>query len=489
MFLGLLALVTAVAAWAAAPEDDPDGPGPLPWRVGGELGFTVDVAAFPDSAAERLEVYLRLPPATLAALERQGEDSRLRVTVRLRNRFGAKQHEASLEFGVTARDTATGFGKVVSLPFSARGGAYRMQVRLEDVLSRKRGIAYLGRHVPRATTVEGEIRIPEPDRGLRLSDIEFTWGEAASGSAVSGDSATASEGIAGGRLPNPERLYGLLANELRARFQVRRGSDDRLPWHWRAVVLARDGREVAVRESTAAAGRTLTQDLSMDVSTEPAGGYELEVRTWLEGDARPVVRRAPFSIAWLRGSWDRNPRDLEDEVHFLFESEEEEAAFARMSPGEQERYLDRFWRDRDPTPGTAENQARLEFLGRVEHANRTWTRSGIGKGMFTDMGRVYIRHGEPDEILRQVIPAGDQTLTQLLQQLEITEDRSTGSISSKGLGGDVRPFEVWVYDGIRARPITAKPDPNTDRRSMRRRLFLFVDEQGYGDYRMRYTTE
>jgi len=480
-----LAAVAATAR-AAVTGDDREGPGPLPWRVGGELGFTVDAAAFPDSAGERLEVYLRLPPATLAALERPGEDARLRVTVRLRNRFGAKQHEASLEFGVTPQDTAAGFGKVVSLPFPARSGGYRMQVRIEDVLSRKRGLAYLGRSVPRSALVEGDLQVPEGERGVRLSDIEFGWGEADSGGVASPRGPAAA---GPGLLPNPERLYGLLANQLRARLRAQRERAGGAAWHWKAVIFDREGREVAARESTVAASRELTQDLAVDISTEPAGEYDLEVRTWLEGDARPVVRRARFSIAWLPSSWRRNPRDVEDEVHFLFDGEDEEEAFARMSPGEQERYLDVFWRDRDPTPGTAENEARREFLGRVDHANHTWTRSGIGRGMFTDMGRVYIRHGEPDEILRQVIPAGDQTLTHLLQQLEIAEDRPTGDVTSKGLGADLRPFEVWIYDGTRARPITARPDPATDRRSLKRRIFLFVDEQGYGDYRMRYNTE
>ena len=103
------------------------------------------------------------------------------------------------------------------------------------------------------------------------------------------------------------------------------------------------------------------------------------------------------------------------------------------------------------------------------------------------MGRVYIPTGEPDEILKAVIPAGDQTLTRALRDLEISEDRPTGDVHSKGLGGDVRPFEVWIYDRDRAVPLLA---PALGAQRPRKRLvFLFVDEQGYGDYTLRYTTE
>jgi GWxTD domain-containing protein len=473
------ALAFCAATWLLLPgvvraERGDEGPGPLPWRVGGDLGFTVDAASFPDSAGERLEVYLRLPPATLANLERDGEDARLRVSVRLKSRFGAKQHEAALEFGIAAGDTSNGFGKVVTLPFPARPGGYRMLVRLEDARSQKRGIAYIGRKVRRSTSIEGEVAVPDVEHDTRLSDVEFLWG----GGGASRDSTS---------LPNPERLYGLLENQLRAQIRAAQTGPELKAWHWKVLVKDAKGREVAARESTEAASRWLTQDLTMDISTEPAGAYQVEVRAGPQGQP-PVVRKAPFSVAWQRGFWERNPRDIEDEVHFLLEADDEEN-FARLSPGEQEQYLDQFWRERDPTPLTAENESRREFLTRVEHANRTWTRPGIGKGMFSDMGRVYIRHGEPDEILRQVIPAGDQTLSQLALQLEITEDRPTGALARKGLGGDTRPFEVWVYDATRPQPITDRPGPASNRRSMKRRLFLFVDDNGYGDYRLRYNTE
>ena len=74
----------------------------------------------------------------------------------------------------------------------------------------------------------------------------------------------------------------------------------------------------------------------------PAGGYDLELKVWQEGDAAPLVRRARFSVAWRVESWLRNPRDVEDEAHFLLEADDEEA-FAALSPGEQERFLEDFW--------------------------------------------------------------------------------------------------------------------------------------------------
>jgi len=480
-FGALLWLVTTAPLGRTA--DLPTGP--PPWRVGGPLGFTVDAASFPDSSGSALEVYLRLPPSTIATLERKEKEavSRLRVTVRLRNRFGAFQHEASQEFTIAPADSE-GFGRVVVLRFPVKSGGYRMEVKLEDVLSRKRGLAYIGRNVAKSATVEGEVAVADLAAGKRVSDLEFIWSKAGA-QTLAFRHASSDSGV----LPNPDRLYGLLEDQVRVQFMAF-SPDPPREWHWRARLLDAGGKSLLQRDTTLSGSRELLEEVAMNVATQPAGVYELEVQVWRDSELTPVVRRGRFSVAWQQNSWWRNPRDVEDDIHFLIDNADDEEAFARMSPGEQEAYLEKYWSDRDPTPSTAVNEARVQFNQRVQHANQTWTRSNLEKGMFTDMGRTYIRYGEPDEILRQVVPAGDQTLSQLVQSIDAAEDRPTGDVETKSAGGDMRPFEVWVYEVTRDRSTTKKrDDPKTGPSTRKRLLFLFVDEQGYGDYRLRYSTE
>ncbi|OGF24137.1 MAG: hypothetical protein A2V63_02525 [Candidatus Eisenbacteria bacterium RBG_19FT_COMBO_70_11] len=477
----LLALGMLPALAAPARTDDV-GPGPLPWRIGGPAGFTVDAAAFPDSAGHELEVYVRIPPSTLEALARDDDGTaRLELTVQLRSAYGGRSQQTTRNLAIGAADSSGGFGKVVILHFPVRVGTQRLAVKLSDMLSRKRGLIYAGRHRVRSAHVEGEVEVPPAQADRDLSDIEFVWSE----EAAPGESPFRH----GDRriLPNPERLYGLLENDLRAFFVARARAADERPWHWVARVLNRNGEVVTQREASAAAARWLQGHLVLDLAREPAGGYDLEVKAWQEGDEGALLRRAHFSIAWQRESWLRNPRDIEDNVHFLLQPDEEER-FGLMPPGEQERYLDDFWSRRDPTPETAENETRTTYLQRIAYANRTYGRFGLGKGMFSDMGRVYIRYGEPSDVLRQVIPAGDATLSQILAQINATEDREAGTVARRGLGGDIRPFEVWIYEGEIPAPPDA--DPGVAQIFRRRRLlFLFVDEQGLGDYRLRYSTE
>jgi GWxTD domain-containing protein len=465
---------------AAAPADKLTALGPPPWRVGGRVGFTADVAAFSDSTgAMQLEVYARIPPATLTQLERDSTRAgRLRLTVRLKNAYGARTYEQPAEFALSSVDTSGGFGKVLVVQIQTRPGPQRLAIRLEDVLSRKRGLFYAGRDVNEASTIEGGYEVPAPRATGSISDVEFVWAEGAPGrgSALQRGGLTV--------IPNPERLYGLFAGDLRMRFAA--ATPNPAPWRWQTRVLDRDGLEVARTDTTGPAGARLDGALRLDVSALPAGGYDLAVEATPDGGA-PLRRRSHFTVAWEPDSWLRNARDVEDDVHFLLSADDEEA-FVAMGPGEQERFLLDFWKERDPTPGTALNEARSTYLTRVAHANQTWTRAGLVKGMFSDMGRTYIRYGEPAEVVHEVIPTGDETLDRVLAELRSTEDRPIGDVDAKGPGGDQRPFELWIYQGEIALPPDA--DPKVASRTRHRRLvFLFVDEHGFGDYRLRYSTE
>jgi GWxTD domain-containing protein len=489
----VLAATLAVPAGAAPaprdPEPDDEGPGPLPWRVPGRVGFTVDAATFPDSAGHTLEVYTRVPPGTLARLVRdQAGAARLKLSMRLTNRFGARPQEKGQEIEIVPADTVPGFGKVVITRFPARPGVNRLRVRLEDMLAQKRGLFYAGRKAltgrktTESETVEGEVTVPGPQAGRDLSDLEFLWVRRESGAA---SAFRRGEHVA---IPNPERLYGLLANEVRAEFAARSLAGDARPWHWHARVLNARGEVVAEQESTSTAARELAGSVAIDLSTHPAGGYDLEVKAWQEGDKGALLRTARFSIAWLESSWMVEPSHIDDAVHFLLTADDE-TRFARLQVGERERYLEDFWRQRDPTPDTADNEARNAFLSRIDYANKNFDGPASARGMFSDMGRVFIRYGEPDEVLKQVIPAGDETLERVLQDLELSEDRPTGDVHQKGLGGDTRPYEVWVYQGHLG--ATPDVDPKVASRITTRRkmVFLFVDEHGYGYYTLRFSTE
>jgi GWxTD domain-containing protein len=114
-------------------------------------------------------------------------------------------------------------------------------------------------------------------------------------------------------------------------------------------------------------------------------------------------------------------------------TEEEVEALRNASPKDRAARWAEFWKPRDPSPETQENEFKDEFFRRMRHADREF--AGAGPGWRTDRGRIYILNGEPDSIEREPSPLG-------------------------GL-----PVEVWIYEPLSLR-------------------FVFVDRTGFGDFRL-----
>ncbi|MDW7759754.1 MAG: GWxTD domain-containing protein [Acidobacteriota bacterium] len=91
---------------------------------------------------------------------------------------------------------------------------------------------------------------------------------------------------------------------------------------------------------------------------------------------------------------------LEEEVVYIITSIEKEVFLKLQSDRERDMFIEAFWKQRDPTPGTPDNEFRTEHYRRISHANRYLGRETPRPGWRTDRGRIYIILGEPGEIQR-----------------------------------------------------------------------------------------
>jgi len=108
----------------------------------------------------------------------------------------------------------------------------------------------------------------------------------------------------------------------------------------------------------------------------------------------------------------------------------------KISRGDREERKQKFlnfWKSKDPTPGTDKNELMIEYYRRVYFANRNFSEGR--EGWKTDRGRIYIIYGPPDNV-----------------------DRHPFELNTK-------PYVVWHYYTIN-------------------KTFYFVDETGFGDYRL-----
>ncbi|MEO0146295.1 MAG: GWxTD domain-containing protein, partial [candidate division WOR-3 bacterium] len=90
-------------------------------------------------------------------------------------------------------------------------------------------------------------------------------------------------------------------------------------------------------------------------------------------------------------------------IDYIATKDELSAYRACKNPLERRAFLEGFWAKRDPDPTTPRNEFYDEFASRVRYADENF--SQINRlGRYTDMGRIYIKYGPPDEILSEEAP-------------------------------------------------------------------------------------
>jgi GWxTD domain-containing protein len=89
---------------------------------------------------------------------------------------------------------------------------------------------------------------------------------------------------------------------------------------------------------------------------------------------------------------------LNEDVAYIITDAERATFKGLATDAEREQFIENFWVARDPTPGTPQNEFKMEHYRRIAYANERFaTQSGL-PGWKTDRGRIYITFGPPDEI-------------------------------------------------------------------------------------------
>lgn len=91
---------------------------------------------------------------------------------------------------------------------------------------------------------------------------------------------------------------------------------------------------------------------------------------------------------------------LAEEVVYIITRTEKDVFLKLTSDRERDLFIEAFWKHRDPTPDTPENEFKTEHYRRINTANRLFGRQGPRPGWKTDRGRIYIILGEPNDIQR-----------------------------------------------------------------------------------------
>ena len=164
------------------------------------------------------------------------------------------------------------------------------------------------------------------------------------------------------------------------------------------------------------------------------GNYLLTISLLNDDETVISSTNKPFFSRWSGVPSNIKDMDLaiEQLVYIASQSEMDYIKDAKTNKEKTKRYLE-FWKKKDPSPSTEENEVFNEYYRRINYANEHF--SHYIKGWKTDRGMVFILLGAPNNV-----------------------DRHPFEYDSK-------PYEIWQYYQMN-------------------KQFIFVDETGFGDYRL-----
>jgi GWxTD domain-containing protein len=452
----------------------------------GDLRFHAGAVAYRHSPKEgRVEFSIRVPYRQIHFVPITDRyEARLRISVEMKGGSGGNvppiQKEASVQSLDLAATTDSLLGEIYTAGMMVGPGKYTYKVTVEDLNAFRTSLVSKVKKQHRAGTVSGSVDVgPWLFRDPALSGVLFAW-DIGEGTGETDFTKGPYE-----VMPQPSAYYGRYQQSMFAYYEIydTPPPPDGRTYHLSETVTALAGDTLFARTDTlmVTEGAAWPHALEIDVSTFPAGHYSLRLALSTDQGPGRATSQGDFDVIWDPESWSDDAADLYDVTAETLLSSDSAEVFRGLPMGEQERWVERMWNSADPTPDTAENERRTEFYRRVAYAQRNF--SVIGLGMYSDRGRVYIRYGEPDEIKIDRVPTGTNTLGYSLGNEIPPSSKSRITDNSAGTT-DMRAYEIWTYDH-RGQELVPRYGVSEIASGLK---FVFVDDQGYGDYRLSYSS-
>ena len=174
----------------------------------------------------------------------------------------------------------------------------------------------------------------------------------------------------------------------------------------------------------------------LQIPIENIDTSDLRIKIQVSQDGNVSSKSFPieFKNDYLMLSSIKNVDSALDQMNYILKIEERKE-LRELKNSDKEKFFKKVWAKRDPDVTTKENELMIEYYKRVAFAEENFSRGSSG-GWRSDMGMIYILFGRPDDISRSMNPQQSYN------------------------------YETWYYFQINEE-------------------FRFVDDFGFGDYRLR----
>lgn len=173
--------------------------------------------------------------------------------------------------------------------------------------------------------------------------------------------------------------------------------------------------------------------LPIDISRLSSGLNQIALRFDYQGEKFSVETK--FYVTWGNAYQSEENINLSLKQLRVIANPKDIKKIDKAPEAQQDSLIKAYWKERDPTPETEDNELYDEFITRIQESNRMF---GFQRsdGWRSDRGLIYLKYGPPDMVEKD-IP------------------------SNSGFG----KYEVWTYDELR-------------------RQYIFYDRLGTGEYRL-----
>lgn len=326
---------------------------------------------------------------------------------------------------ITSADTSLPVPLMFENGFAVKPGTYQVEAKLTDI--NKEG---------RSGLFKGVVEVPDFDKkDLMISQLELL-------TQIQRGGHPDEMFVKNGYLvhPNPTRFYGSNLPRLSIYAEVynleyNEGGENST---YTAEFILTDEAGSVVREfppkEFSKAGRSAILIHGLTVISYPSGRYYLVVRI-KDNANQAVTQTKKLFIVYREGesiyetqAGDSFFKDLDEagavragNIIMLIGTDTDKKVFAQLDLEGKRKFLDRFWKERDPSPGTKSNEALMDIYKRYEDANVRFSTPNR-PGWKTDMGRVLVVYGSPAQI----------------EKHEFESDK--------------RPYQIWYYLQLKDQP-------------------------------------
>lgn len=365
----------------------------------GGPSFSLDWAEFrseyPDSTL--LEIYYKIPNSglTFEAVD-SGYEANYEIAISVFKKSARVAHQEirrRLSVADLSRTKLYADYVLNTVSFHLRPGKYKIQAVLRDLNSGQQ------RKLERKTKVKKLFG----DRNPKLSSIEFLYSADFTDENTTyfrkGDVTAVplvDRALQGGAEGGPALFY----------FEIYAGNDKKLNAlidirikHISQGLVYRDTVYVLMDKPVT------RQVRRVDLTDFQPGEYEISIDVIARKKRSTDRRVGNFQIIWsLLGMVEHDYSTVLDQLENIANSDEMKVLKNAESVNDRVRAWNVFWDERDPSPETEVNEARVSFYYRVRYANKFFS-APKRIGWRSPRGEVLLRYGPPDEAVDDPIPS------------------------------------------------------------------------------------